>query len=157
MSMSKRRCLLVGYSGMTLFGLRSLLGRDFEVLAVEPEVRAALDAVMRFHPEAAVIGLEPAAGGLEMAQLLREACPELAFTYLTSDSDTDRSETAAVSKTRPVAGWLASEFKLTACQHEVLSRLVRGLSMKEVARELNISPRTVAFHKYRAMKANGLR
>ena len=40
---------------------------------------------------------------------------------------------------------------------EVLSLLVRGLSMKEVARRLGITARTVAFHKYNAMSLLGLR
>jgi len=39
----------------------------------------------------------------------------------------------------------------------VLALLVQGLTMKQVAHELGITPRTVAFHKYRAMEANGLR
>jgi DNA-binding CsgD family transcriptional regulator len=40
---------------------------------------------------------------------------------------------------------------------EVLALLVKGLTMKQVARELGITARTVAFHKYRAMEMNGLR
>jgi DNA-binding CsgD family transcriptional regulator len=41
-------------------------------------------------------------------------------------------------------------------EKQVLASLVRGLSMKQVARELGITPRTVAFHKYNAMGNNGL-
>jgi DNA-binding NarL/FixJ family response regulator len=40
---------------------------------------------------------------------------------------------------------------------EVLKLVVSGLPMKSVARRLGITPRTVAFHKYRAMRALGLR
>jgi DNA-binding NarL/FixJ family response regulator len=40
---------------------------------------------------------------------------------------------------------------------EVLSLLVRGLPMKEAARRLGITPRTIAFHKYNAMNLLGLR
>jgi DNA-binding CsgD family transcriptional regulator len=35
---------------------------------------------------------------------------------------------------------------------EVLKLLVAGMPMKAVARQLRIAPRTVAFHKYRAME-----
>jgi len=42
--------------------------------------------------------------------------------------------------------------QLTLRQREVLQLLVEGRSMKEVARILSISPRTVAFHKYRMME-----
>ncbi len=41
--------------------------------------------------------------------------------------------------------------KLTPRQREVLQLLAEGHSMKSAANILNISPRTVAFHKYRIM------
>jgi DNA-binding NarL/FixJ family response regulator len=41
--------------------------------------------------------------------------------------------------------------KMTPRQKEVLKLLAEGFSMKEVARTLNITPRTVAFHKYTLM------
>jgi DNA-binding NarL/FixJ family response regulator len=41
--------------------------------------------------------------------------------------------------------------QLTARQREVLSLLVEGKSMKEAAAVLNLTTRTVAFHKYRMM------
>jgi DNA-binding NarL/FixJ family response regulator len=40
---------------------------------------------------------------------------------------------------------------LTPRQREVLQLLAEGHSMKEIANLLNISPRTVAFHKYEMM------
>ena len=42
---------------------------------------------------------------------------------------------------------------LTERQQEVLALLVRGNTMREVATLLKVSPRTVAFHKYRMMSA----
>ena len=42
--------------------------------------------------------------------------------------------------------------RLTPREFEVLGRILRGWSMKQVARELKVTPRTVAFHKYRAMQ-----
>jgi len=41
---------------------------------------------------------------------------------------------------------------LTLRQKEVLQLLAEGRSMKEVAFVLNVSPRTVAFHKYSIME-----
>jgi len=40
----------------------------------------------------------------------------------------------------------------TSRQREVLQLLAEGRSMKEVAAVLNVTPRTVAFHKYRMME-----
>jgi DNA-binding NarL/FixJ family response regulator len=42
--------------------------------------------------------------------------------------------------------------ELTPRQREVLQLLAEGRSMKEVANLLNLTPRTVAFHKYRIME-----
>ena len=42
--------------------------------------------------------------------------------------------------------------KLTPRQREVLQLLAEGRSMKETAAILNVTPRTVAFHKYRMME-----
>jgi DNA-binding NarL/FixJ family response regulator len=45
-----------------------------------------------------------------------------------------------------------SSSELTSRQREVLQLLAEGRSMKEVASVLNLTPRTVAFHKYRMME-----
>lgn len=42
--------------------------------------------------------------------------------------------------------------ELTSRQRQVLQLLAEGRSMKEVASLLNLTPRTVAFHKYRMME-----
>ena len=48
------------------------------------------------------------------------------------------------------------EAKLTERQREVLQLLAEGFSMKQAAAVLDITPRTVAFHKYRMMEALGI-
>lgn len=45
--------------------------------------------------------------------------------------------------------------KLTARQREILQLLAEGRTMKETARVLSVTPRTVAFHKYRIMEILG--
>jgi DNA-binding NarL/FixJ family response regulator len=47
--------------------------------------------------------------------------------------------------------------ELSAREREVLQLLAEGRSMKEVAAVLDISPRTVEFHKYRIMGVLGVR
>jgi DNA-binding NarL/FixJ family response regulator len=49
-----------------------------------------------------------------------------------------------------------TEKTLTPREVEVMRALARGLSMKEAARELGITARTVAFHKYNMMQQLGL-
>jgi DNA-binding NarL/FixJ family response regulator len=45
--------------------------------------------------------------------------------------------------------------KLTVRQREILQLLVEGKTMKETGQILSITPRTVAFHKYRIMETLG--
>jgi DNA-binding NarL/FixJ family response regulator len=58
--------------------------------------------------------------------------------------------------TRDVVGSLIHQrtpkHELTTRQREVLQLLAEGKSMKEVAAVLDLTPRTVAFHKYRMME-----
>jgi DNA-binding NarL/FixJ family response regulator len=46
---------------------------------------------------------------------------------------------------------------ITPRQREVVQLLAEGKSMKQVAYALKVTPRTVAFHKYRLMQELGLR
>src|SRR4051812_25496752 len=46
---------------------------------------------------------------------------------------------------------------LSERQREVLQLLAEGRAMKEIARILKITPRTVAFHKYRIMEDHGIK
>ena len=47
--------------------------------------------------------------------------------------------------------------ELTPRQREILQLVAEGHSMKQVAAVLNITPRTVAFHKYRLMEQLGVK
>jgi DNA-binding NarL/FixJ family response regulator len=47
--------------------------------------------------------------------------------------------------------------ELSQRQREVLQLLAEGRTMKEIARILKITPRTVAFHKYSMMQELGIR
>jgi DNA-binding NarL/FixJ family response regulator len=46
---------------------------------------------------------------------------------------------------------------LTSRQREVLQLIAEGGTLKEIAGELNLAPRTVAYHKYRIMQEFGLK
>jgi DNA-binding NarL/FixJ family response regulator len=68
-------------------------------------------------------------------------------TYITS------SLTEAVNKGLSARSnsWRSPLDKLTLRQREVLQLLAEGHQVKEIAVRLNVSPRTVEFHKYRIM------
>jgi DNA-binding NarL/FixJ family response regulator len=70
--------------------------------------------------------------------------------------------TPLLTKGRPLGVFLnesgkPAADKLTARQREVLQLLAEGRSMKESGDILNLTPRTVAFHKYNMMETLGLK
>ena len=105
---------------------------------------AAYDAALREYPGKCLV-LRLGNDILACSrQLQAESAPANAPAHSSSDSEAR-------------AATLLPEPRLTAREIEVLRLLVRGLSMKHVARALGVTQRTVAFHKYKAMEANGLR
>ncbi len=184
---ARRRCLLIGNHALLLDGLQYCLEPEFEVRAVSASRYAAFNAAAEFHPDAAIIDADAGEISSEIGTYLRCKDPELVLTYLTSGPGYHSDTEYAVSKTQPFAELLAtlrvssapsarishaidgrlpeetrdggsqSAINLSQRELQVLVLLVRGFSMKMVARELGITPRTVAFHKYKAMDANGLR
>ncbi len=86
----------------------------------------------------------------ELFQAIAQA--QLGRTYITP--------LIAEGMVRAMANYRESEdqrSKISARQRQVLQLLAEGNSMKEVARYLKISQRTVAFHKYRIMEQLGLK
>jgi DNA-binding NarL/FixJ family response regulator len=174
-----KRYLLVGHHVLLLDGLRALLEPEFEVLLVATDIDAALAAAKAYCPDAAIIDLDAGLISLRIARHLQEALPGLAVTYLTGEIDPAWG-VVAFGKSRPASELLQTVRRawqypvngsrqaqaerepvrpaavLSEREQQVLIRLVRGLSMKQVARELGIAPRTVAFHKYKAMGNNGI-
>ncbi len=70
--------------------------------------------------------------------------------------------TPLVTKGQPINAFICDNQRgsgkpLTGRQREVLQLLAEGLAMKEVADRLQITARTVAFHKYAIMDALGLK
>ncbi len=82
----------------------------------------------------------------ELSQALREVLKGQAYLTPLVSKDLARSLIHGRHKKEPPV-------PLTQRQQEVLHLLVQGNSMREVATVLKISPRTVAFHKYRMMSA----
>jgi DNA-binding NarL/FixJ family response regulator len=86
----------------------------------------------------------------ELTTAIREA---LAGRYYVSPSIAEKMSEAAVGLD-PQDAELRD---LSPREREVLQLLAEGKSMKEVAAILDISPRTVEFHKYRTMELLGLK
>jgi DNA-binding NarL/FixJ family response regulator len=123
----------------------------------------------------------PMLGGVDAGRELLAACPSAKLVYLTNNTDprvtgealrlgaagyvlktgepqelknairaaaSGHSLTTAATKLLDTAD---SSEHLTIRQKEVLQLIAEGRSMKEVAQILHVTPRTVAFHKYKMM------
>jgi DNA-binding NarL/FixJ family response regulator len=88
--------------------------------------------------------------GTEIVTAIREALA--GRTYLASALDR-RSVQALLQRTRSAR---AGTDLLPLRQREVLQMAAEGQSTKQIADTLGISPRTVEFHRYHAMKSLGL-
>lgn len=128
-----------------------------ELRKTDPNARVVM--LTMYHKVAfAIKALELGAAGF----VLKQSAPEeLVFavraaaagrTFVTSEL-TEEIIQARQSTEDPVADplWL-----LTLRQREVLRLLIDGLSAKEIAKRLDISPRTVESHKYSIMEAVGV-
>jgi len=116
-------------------------------LTMHPEVTFATEAL-----EAGGVGyvLKSSAGD-ELLTAIREATK--GRVYVTK-SIAEAVSRAVSSRSNP---WRSTDDKLTARQREVLQLLAEGLYVKEIATKLDLSPRTVEFHKYRIMDELGVR
>jgi DNA-binding NarL/FixJ family response regulator len=88
--------------------------------------------------------------GTELIQALRQArLGKFYITPLMTEGEVGSFIQNIKRKPRPN--------KLTPRQREVLQLLVEGRSMKQVALMLNVSNRTIAFHKYKMMEELNLK
>jgi len=111
---------------------------------------------MHREVEYASLALEAGAAGY----VLKHAAPDelvqavnVALQGGTFVSPSLAGELFHATKTRSTAPRVA----LSARQRDILRLLADGRSAKEIARELDISPRTVEFHKYKVMESLGLK
>jgi len=186
---SRPRILIADDHVVIADAFRKLLSNDFDVVGTVHDGRGLISAAQALRPDVilADIGM-PLLNGLEAAQQIKRAIPEVKVIYITINHDEDLIAEAIqggasgyISKTATAselvqAIWTAlrgdvyispslassnhSRSSLDRCagpgltprQVEVLQLLAEGKSMKEVAGVLNLTTRTVAFHKYRIMQ-----
>ena len=96
------------------------------------------------------------------AYLLKASAVSELFSALQMAVRGERFVTPLLSRGAPLEQFLKASATpgpagLTARQRQVLQLLPEGRAMKEVADELKVTPRTVAFHKYTLMKQLGVK
>ena len=110
-----------------------LLGDDYTIVGKVADGRELLARAAELQPDIIVLDVSmPRLSGLEAAVGLREV--------------------AAAARIVPKR----EGRRLTSRQREVLQLLAEGKLMKQVALELSLSTRTVAHHKYKLMREQGI-
>ena len=167
-------CLIVGQAGdgRELVALAKAVYPDVIVLDIGMPLLNGLDAgrqIKSFMPEVKLIYLTVS----EDPDLAVEAFRLGASGYLLKNSAASELLQAIEEalQERSYVTPLAAKGLMNACLHppaddkkdkisprqrEVLQLVTEGHTMKEIARLLNITPRTVAFHKYAMMKELGI-
>jgi DNA-binding NarL/FixJ family response regulator len=109
-------------------------------------------------PDLAAEALRMGASGF----LLKSSAASELFTAIEHAMEGRKYVTSLITKGLPLGVFMdearsPGTEKLTPRQREVLQLLSEGHAMKEVAARLDITARTVAFHKYSMMEALGLK
>ncbi len=116
-------------------------------LTIHPDVTYAVEAI---NAGASGYALKTEAGD-ELIKAIREVLA--GRTYITPSLAEPVSQALQPRRKRSHR----NPGTLTSRQHEVLQLLAKGKQPKEIAGLLNVSHRTVEFHKYRIMETLGLR
>jgi len=111
-------------------------------LTMNPDVALAVEA---FRRGASAYLLKTCAAS-ELTVAVRQVLKGM--SYLSSAIAKDRVDFLL----RQGEDFVEEEHRLTPRQREVLQLLAQGRNMKEVANVLNLTHRTIAFHKYRMME-----
>ncbi len=165
--MKRPRILLADDHKLMAEALQHLLQADFDVVGIVSDGRALIKAAAELKPELVVVDIGmPLLNGLDAADQLKALHPEIKVIFLTQNLREALQGRSYVSP-RIAKGMLDHAInpapgdpglrELSAREREVLQLLAEGKSMKEVAAVLDISPRTVEFHKYRVMELLGVR
>jgi DNA-binding NarL/FixJ family response regulator len=118
-----------------------------EVLAASPSTRVVV-LTMVDDPVVARDVLDAGAAGYLLKTAALEELPAAIREVLRGHT----CVTAAITAKLSTEAAKPQRTALTAREHQVLALLVDGKPMREVGRILNVTPRTIAFHKYRIMK-----
>lgn len=125
------------------------------LVAAQPDVRVIL---LTMHDDAELATRAMRAGAVGF--LVKEAAGDELVNAIRQVMQGRVYLSPAVTRdvmTRMAAPAGPAEPQLTPRQREVLRLMLQGQRMKEIASTLDLSPRTVEFHKYEMMQALGVR
>lgn len=159
-------------NGEALIEAALALDPDLALVDIGMPVMGGLEAGREIHRQRPAIrlvymtmdeGLDPAVQAFELgaAGYVLKTCAAselLRALHIIAAGGTYLTESVAGGRVPDLlAAGAGPTSRLSPREYAVLQLAVTGAPMKEIARQLGIAPRTVAFHKYRGMAALGLR
>ena len=157
------------------------LRREFQIAGSAHDGQSAVAKVERLKPDVVVLDVTmPLLTGIDTAMRIRECVPAARILFVAIGQDANVTSKALrigalgflvmassasklpeliwnVFDERGTASDDGRPAQLTTREREVVQLLAQGKLMKQVATQLNVSTRTVAFHKYGVMRKLGLR
>jgi DNA-binding NarL/FixJ family response regulator len=165
------RLLLADDHPLVMQALRRLVEPFAQIVGVACDGSELMAKATALRPDAIILDVNmPVIDGIAAAERLRPILREVRFAFWTMTEEPDGARLAALQpaiwlgKNLPsaelataFANWLSGSAEPaspgpTPRQLQVLRLLAEGCAMKQVAKRLELSVRTVAFHKYRAMR-----
>ena len=162
--MTRPKILLADDHLLLAQALQHLLQAEFDVVGTVADGRALLKAAGELFPDVVVVDIGmPLLNGLDAAEQLKALHPDIKVIVLTQNTAIWEALRGNTYVSPSIAKGMLDEGvdldvshvtlrELSGREREVLQLLAEGKSMKEVAAVLDISPRTVEFHKYRIME-----
>jgi DNA-binding NarL/FixJ family response regulator len=184
--MKRARILLADDHALMLDGFANLLKPKYTVVGTAEDGKALVETAIRLRPELIILDITmPVLNGIDAAREIRKHLPQVKLLFVTMHTSptylqaaleagasgyavksSGRSEIlAAVEKvlggsryiTPGMGGDGVERSGLTARERQILQLTAEGKSRKEVAYALEISEKTVAFHKDNLKRKLGLR
>jgi len=171
--MKRPRVLLADDHKIVTEGLKGLLEPEFELVGTVEDGRALLAAAEKLRPDVIVADISmPLLNGIDSVRQIKKAHGEIKVVFLTMHPDVTYAVSAfeagasgyVLKHSAPTelvtairSALNGKTFVTPLLAGEFMQLLAEGHSAKEIATVLNISSRTVEFHKYRIMKDLGIK
>jgi DNA-binding NarL/FixJ family response regulator len=179
------RILLADDHALLLDGFCSLLEPQYEVVGTVENGQALVEAALRLNPDLVILDITmPLVSGIDAARRIRKDLPGVKLLFVTMHTSpayleaaleagadgyavksSERSEIlAAVESVLAGSSYVAPSLSrpssasptLSGRERQILQLTAEGKSRKEIAYDLGISEKTVAFHKDNLKRKLGL-
>src|SRR6267378_3810262 len=155
--MNRPRILIAEDHTLVSGAFKKMLEPQYEVVGAVADGRALLRVAPELRPDIILLDVGmPLLNGLDAGRQLKQIMPKVKLIFLTMNQDSDIAGEAFRIGASAYLLKNSGASELQKAIQEVLQLIAEGHSMKQIADILNVTPRTIAFHKYRMMEELGV-